>query len=232
MDFERIKRTHKNFGIPAVCFDFVYRALSQMTYFKILVGMTLELKDVAPKFLDMPAKYSGKILTHEELEHFSKDPENDLPSAFIEYALSKEDECYAILDGERLAAYGWYSNKPTRLSYDLDLHFDNSYRYMYRGWTVKAYRGQRLHAIGMANALKHYHNQGYRGLISYVEANNFSSLRSVYRMGYKSFGKVYILRVLDKYLIHYNKPCEQYNFYVAPKKKSDWRNFGPAVMKP
>jgi hypothetical protein len=32
---------------------------------------------------------------------------------------------------------------------------------MYKGFTLKRYRGQRLHAIGMTRALEHYLSRGF-----------------------------------------------------------------------
>ncbi|RMF60142.1 MAG: GNAT family acetyltransferase [Calditrichaeota bacterium] len=232
MDFDQIKRTYKNFGVGAVAYNFFYSAINKVTFFKVLVGMTLHPDDVAPQFFEIPPPFNGKILSQEELEMFSQDPENDLSQSFLQYALSKGDQCFGILDNGKLAAYGWYSNKPTRFNDTLDLHFDGSFMYMYRGWTVKAYRGKRLHAIGMANALNHYYQAGYRGLISYVEANNFSSLRSVYRMGYRPFGKIYVVKILNKHFLFYSGKCNEYGFSLNSREKHISRDWGPAVTKP
>jgi L-amino acid N-acyltransferase YncA len=86
---------------------------------------------------------------------------------------------------------------------------------MYKGFTHPNYRGQRLHAIGMTMALDHYLNQGYRGLVSWVEANNIRSLRSCYRMGYRHFGEIYVVKIFRKYLILCSKGCEDYGFKVS-----------------
>jgi len=86
---------------------------------------------------------------------------------------------------------------------------------MYNGFTHPNYSGQRLHAVGMAMALDHYLNQGYRGLVSWVEANNVRSLLSCYRMGYRDFGEVYIVRLFRKHFILCNKWCEDNGFKVS-----------------
>src|SRR5262249_50981302 len=103
---------------------------------------------------------------------------------------------------------------------DLKLHFNPEYIYMYKGFTHDNYRGQRLHAIGMNLALREYLNRGYRGLVSYVESNNFASLKSVYRMGYKDFGTVYILKMLGEKLIYSSPGCKKYDFYVSEIKSA------------
>ena len=55
------------------------------------------------------------FLTEEMLRRFGRDPENNMSKSFLEEALAKGDECYGILDGTRLASYGWYSTKPSRI---------------------------------------------------------------------------------------------------------------------
>src|SRR5699024_6299583 len=120
------------------------------------------------------------------LWQLARDPENALDASFLNEALAKGDRCYAILDGERLAAYGWYSRQPTRIDPpELLLGFDAGYVYMYKGLTRHEYRGQRLHAIGMNRALQHYLEQGAKGLVSYVESTNVDSLKSCFRLGYR-----------------------------------------------
>ena len=51
--------------------------------------------------------------------------------------------------------------------------------------------------------------------VSWVEANNIMSLRSCYRMGYRDFGEIYIVKLLHKHFILYSKGCEDYGFKVS-----------------
>jgi hypothetical protein len=99
----------------------------------------------------------------------------------------------------------------------LILHFDDRYIYMYKGFTHVEHRGQRLHAIGMTRALEAYLARGYKGIVSYVEWNNFASLRSCYRMGYTGFGSIIVARILGRYIIHASSGCKPYRF------KLEWR---------
>ncbi len=216
MTLTDIQKSIQTFGFSKTLFDLTYKAVNSLTYARILQGMTVTMETLDPKYLKGPEQYTYRILTPEQVTEFAKAPTNNLPEEFLDYARSKGDECFAILDGDRLAAYGWYSWKPTRLSSQLTLTFSPEWVYMYRGFTHPDYRGQRLHAIGMANALHHYSQKGFKGLISYVEVNNYRSLRSVYRMGYRNFGKVYVLQLGPRFWIHADKGCEPYAFNVIP----------------
>ena len=83
---------------------------------------------------------------------------------------------------------------------------------MYKGYTAARHRGHRLHAIGMVRALQHYLTLGYEGLVSYVESNNFSSLRSVYRMGYFDFGTIQVVRLFGRYITRASAGCRDWDF--------------------
>ena len=148
--------------------------------------------------------YKGRFLDPATLWSLSAFPEYELDPAFLTAALAKGDECYGFLTGGELtggelAAYGWYSRGNTAVDIpDVELAFDQRFVYMYKGFTLKKHRGQRLHAVGMTRALDAYLARGFAGVVSYVEWSNFDSLKSCYRMGYRSFGNIYVTRLFGR----------------------------------
>jgi hypothetical protein len=195
----RIRTSIATIGIARTLHDLALRAANRVLVLKFLKGMTVER--VHAEFLVCPEPYRPMFLDENLLREFGRDPANDMSKSFLEDALSKGDECYGILAGDTLAAYGWYSRGPTRIDPpELVLRPGDRYIYMYKGFTHPSHRGRRLHAIGMSLALQHYLNNGFKGLVSYVESNNFSSLTSVVRMGYEIFGTVCVLRIFGAYL--------------------------------
>jgi len=189
------------------------RLINQVVRFKILRGVHVAKAD--PAFLDYPPAYTPSFLLPGALQAFADDPRSEMSRPFVEDALRHGDECYAICDGEKLAAYGWYSTRPTPIDpSDLTLQFADGYVYMYKGFTDRDYRGQRLHAIGMTRALQHYLDTGYKGIVSYVESTNFDSLKSCFRMGYHVFGSVYVLRVFGRYFTFASPGCDAFEFRV------------------
>ncbi|HEV8703104.1 MAG TPA: GNAT family acetyltransferase [Candidatus Polarisedimenticolia bacterium] len=194
----RIGRSIAKIGLAHTLHDLALRAANRAVLFKILKGMTVER--VHAEFLVCPEPYRPMFLDEKMLMEYSRDTANDIPRGFLEEALAKGDECYGILAGDTLAAYGWYSRGPTRIDPpELVLRPGERYIYMYKGFTHPGHRGRRLHAIGMTMALHHYLAKGFKGLVSYVESNNFSSLTSVVRMGYEIFGTVCVLKILGAY---------------------------------
>lgn len=172
------------------------------------------MEAVNPQFLQCAKPYRGEFLSRAQLTEMVRNrPEYEISERFLREAFDKGDECYGILDGAVLAAYGWYSNAPTAIDCPgMVLHFDDRYIYMYKGFTHVHYRGQRLHAIAKTRAFEAYLSRGYKGLLSYIEWNNFSSLRSCYRIGNQDFGQIYLARLFGRYITYADEGCRRYNF--------------------
>ncbi|MDB4939408.1 MAG: family acetyltransferase, partial [Labilithrix sp.] len=190
------------------------RGVSKIVPFNLLRTMKLRLDRVDPKFLQIPTGYVGRMLESSELAPWSGDPRYELDEAFLASATKRGDRCYAITFGDELASYGWYSKHPTRIADGLDLHFDPSWVYMFKGFTLPAHRGKRLHALGMARALEVYVKEGSRGIVSYVESNNFASLKSCYRMGYEDIGTIFVSTVRGRLMTTASRGCKSYGLRV------------------
>lgn len=206
-----LRRKLERHGLKHTLYAVSLRALNSVMVLKILRGVYVERPDAS--FLACPENYSTGFLTASELREYARDPRTELSDSFLDQALRRGDQCYAIRDGRVLAAYGWYAfgSTPVGLS-DLVLNYHPQYVYMYKGFTDTRYRGQRLHAIGMSRALAHYLSSGYQGLVSYVEADNFDSLKSCFRMGYGVFGSIYVTRLCWHYVTFSGPGCKRFLF--------------------
>ena len=72
--------------------------------------------------------------------------------------------------------------------------------------------GQMVLTSKDAEIMREYLQRGRKGLVSYVESNNFGSLKSCYRMGYADFGNIYAARCFNRYLLHSDAGCRPYGF--------------------
>ena len=208
--------TFQRYGAAATFHDVLYRALNKVASFQVLKGMTVRVEDVNdPSLFEAPG-FDARFIDADALTKFAYDGTYDLSIEFLNKARARGDRCYALFDGETLASYGWYSDLPTPIDEHFVLHFDRAYTYMYKGYTVPAYRGKRLHAVGMCRALRAFTEEGKTGLISFVLSNNFASLKSITRMGYRIFGDVSLLRVGSRSFTHATRSCRDYGFWVEP----------------
>lgn len=217
-DLESTAATH---GGRAALHDFAVRCANRIADVQILKGMTAVLRDVAdPAFFEAPG-YDCRFATADELMPYAETGEHEFSAAFVRRAFARGDRCYAIFKDGQLASHGWYSNRPTPIDAHFDLHYDPAYTYMYKGYTAPAYRGQRLHAIGMCRALREVTAEGDRGLISYVFSHNFASLRSTYRMGYRIFGTVVAVRKGPIAYVHASRGCDAHGFMLVRRNEGE-----------
>jgi hypothetical protein len=198
-------------------------ALATVNYgLTLKVLKCLRLETPASWFLDLPSHYTSRFLDAAHLHALAADPDAELSPQFLHTALAKGDECYAIFEGQRLASYGWYATTATPVTPELQWRCHRSYLYMFKAYTSEAYRGHRLHAIGVTRALRDYRERGYQGVLSYVEADNLSSLKSAYRMGYRDVGTVYGVKWRGHWFLWHSKGCAEYEVRIeaAPPSPS------------
>jgi hypothetical protein len=216
------------YGVRRALYSAALKVINMVVLYKILRCVCVDCVD--PDFLQYPGNLTVGFLSEPMIRRFAADDENGMSRAFVEEALAKGDECYGILSQNTLVSYGWYSKQPTRIDPpELLLEYSKDYIYMYKGYTRIDSRGQRLHGIGMTLALQHYISNGRKGIVSYIEADNFASLNSSLRMGYRIFGSIYIVRVLGASLSYRTSGCRKFDFRVL--RQQDIKNMtrGPSI---
>jgi hypothetical protein len=213
----------RKYGFGATLHELQCRLVNRAVHFEIIKGMTVRTRDVKDPGLFEAPGFDARFVDEGELREYARDSANQMTPEFLRTAIARDDRCYALFDGGTLASYGWYSDLPCALDEHFVLHFDPAWTYMYKGYTLPAYRGKRLHAVGMCRALRALTEEGQEGLISCVASNNFASLHSVTRMGYKIFGDVYMLRAGGSSFTYATRSCREYGFRVeSPEPQTMW----------
>ena len=214
--WKTIRQDVEHFGLAKTVYDLCFRTINRFVYFKILKAMKIE--EANPDYLETEARFRWQFFTMVQLRELSRTPEYDLNEDSLERSLENGDACYGAMDGDVLACYSWYSNEPTEAAHGLTLHFDSDYIYMYKAFTNPAYRGKRLHSVAMNRALRDYLHRGFKGLVGIIESNNFSSLNSVYRIGYQDFGRLFVLKIGEYPLLWASRGCREQGFYLSKSK--------------
>lgn len=195
-------------GIRGLCRHGLLYAGQRLANVHVFVGMTLEQADLPEVFRVIPPPYSTKLLTADAVDVPGLDRD------FQQRAIQQHNECLMVFCDGNPVSWAWYSDRPTNFSDGLEASFAQNFRYVYNGYTRPAHRGRRLHAYGMAAALQHYSSRGCRGLICYVDAANFRSLRSTLRVGYKIVGRV-VVGGLPRKFVWRSPGCAAYGLTVA-----------------
>jgi hypothetical protein len=173
--------------------------------------MTLVLEHMDPKYLTDAPPFSHRKLT--ALEFRDLDGAAELAEeSFYQGAAKRGDWSHCMCHGETVASYGWYATGPVPAIDDDHMGFSPEYVYMYKGFSLPEFRGRQLHGYGMAHAASEAVSRGYRGLISFVEVQNQSSLRSVARLGYRTFGTCFRIRLFGRTLAFSTPGCRRYGF--------------------
>lgn len=218
--FRSARNMAENHGRRAALYDLTMRAVNRCMYYKELHCFMVE--KVHPQSLELPDGFRFTRVDDNLVFELTKDPKHELNLRFARYALRKGDECFGIFDGDSLANYGWYSRKPTLMdNEDLYFHFDPRFVYMYKGYTLDKYRGLRLHAISKTRSLAEFISRGAKGMISYIESNNFNSIKSTYRMGARACGRIRVMRLAGRYIVRTDQQCRQHGLTMKPRSASE-----------
>ena len=213
MDLQAHKKYIKRHGLGSYLFRFLYRLLGRTIGFKALRGVLLTKDTVDPVYLEDHPELQGHAVHGSDLK-LLVDDQVKLPAPFIDTSIERGDWCYLFRSGNNIASYGWYASQTCPVLDNVSLHFSSHYVYMFKGFTAPEHRGQRLHAYGMAHALEEAIKNGYKGLVSYIEADNAPSLKSSLRLGYDIFGTCFLFRIFGKSFTLRTPGCRQYGFYL------------------
>ncbi len=194
-------------------------AAQRLTYFRIFRVGTLLLADMDPAYLAEVPGLAGQFLDRESCRKLANDPNYRLRQTFLDQALANGDKCYAFMQDGVVAGYDWFSDKPGTIGDQLQFHYDNAYIYGSWGFTLPEFRGRRLFSFGLAAALKDHEKRGYKGMIGFLEAQNYNSWRSVYRAGYRTFGTIIVVKLLGRYYIRASKGCEKHSCTMTVLEK-------------
>ena len=184
----------RRIGWRRALFRGAYVATNQLLALSIFDCFLLRREDINTALTRTDGGYECRFLSPDEAGLFTG--QLDGPLAWIlPEDLARGAAAYVILDGERLAGIGLYTESPTSILNDLVVHFDPPSRYMYRGYTQVAYRGRRLHALGILRAAQEYFDQQVPQLVTVCERTNYPAMVSVLRMGWQRSGVLYRIGV-------------------------------------
>jgi hypothetical protein len=167
-----------------------YVTANQLATVSIFDCFRLRCEDVNAALTRGDRDYDCRFVTPDEARCLAASCDRTMAQILGE-ALARGDAPYVILDGSELASIGLYSERPTPLMSDLTVHFDPPAWYMCRGYTLMAYRGRRLHALGILRAALELFDRGVPQLVTVCERTNYPAIVSVYRMGWQPCGAIY-----------------------------------------
>ena len=184
MDYSRRLGARRALGRGA------YVAANNVLAMSILDCVRLGREDVDESLADPGREYECRFLDPDEVRVFAHELDATARRVAVE-AISRGDRCYGVFHSGQPANLSCYSPHPTPVLNDLVVHFASPRWYMYGAWTPPAYRGRRLHALGVLRAALELFDQDVPELVGVCERTNYRSLVSAQRMGWKASGVLY-----------------------------------------
>lgn len=174
----------------------LHRLAARIIYGDVLALLSLPGEAAPVGATGEATDWVARFLRADEMADLAAAGDTDLHLPYVAQAIARGDRCFAIFAGDRLASYSWYATLPTGVTQELALHFPSSYVYMHHSFTARAFRGRRLHALGIhrARAALAAEAQGTAvDLLAIVSTTNVASLKSCQRAGYRRVGSFWLL---------------------------------------
>ncbi len=187
----RLEQTRAKFGARAALESVLDRVGRLAVGLQVVDVVWLDCSQVSDLSGDDP-RFEFRFLRAEEVRRFAENPDLGLSSELAARIEAGRDMCFAALERERLAAYGWYAIDciEGEHNFGVPMSFPADAAYMYNGFTHPDFRGLRLHGRVMGLALQALESKGVTRLVSTVDWTNHPSLRSCQRLGYETLGRI------------------------------------------
>lgn len=180
----------RRLGIRRALSRGAYVAVNNVIALSILDCVRLGREDVDEALADPGREYDCRFLDPDEVRAFAEELGATGRRVAVE-AIARGDRCYGVFHAGELANLSCYSPRPTPVLNDLVVHFEPPRWYMYGAWTAPAYRGRRLHALGVLRAALALFDRSVPEMVGVCERTNYRSLVSARRMGWKASGVLY-----------------------------------------
>jgi hypothetical protein len=212
-----LKKTIKYHGVSSAIHVASMIAINRILTVKIL--RCAVLSKIKSTELEVDPKYQIGFLDENQIIARFGSGYNDLSAGFVQLALKKGDRCMCVIDdNDEVLSYSWFSHEETNSDLDqLIFSFDQDYVYTYKVFTHIHQRGQRLHRHQMHLALKHFQKEGFKGIVCYINSDNFDSLKSHFKMGFLDAGMIVAIKFFGKYYHFKTKTCAKYAIQLKEK---------------
>lgn len=207
---QRFSAFRERFGANGALLKSLDVVLHKVLGVSIFVVVWLEVEALAK----MPAgdpQFEFRFLTAEEVAKYAEDPAYYIEPVMANRVRDGREVCFAALAGDRLAAFGFYALnyiEPQHAS-GVAMSFPPQVAFMTYGLTHPDFRGARLHGLIMGRALEELGGRGITKFASLVARSNLASLKSCYRLGYKSLGSMIIVGGKRRSIGVYPKQAKQ-----------------------
>ena len=189
-DARKASRADRNrYGAVCTLKRSAYRMVRRLFKFTIVNVFLLDIDPLRQRPLES-SRFGFRFLSADEIRKLADDPANDLDAALAGRLELGHEFCFAAFDGGQLANYSWYAQHHIEPEHSLGagLTMPDDTMYVYKGFTLPAYRGQRLNGATIQRAAQIFAGMGIERFVGVVEYANWASVRSCERLGFRRIG--------------------------------------------
>jgi GNAT superfamily N-acetyltransferase len=131
-----------------------------------------------------------------DLVRLSADKALGISAEFLRTIDERNDHCFAAFVGDTVASYVFFApTSPTAIDRHLSFQFPEGWLYVYKAFTVPAWRGKRLLPHLLLEAMRRLNR---RDFVTLVVSDNHGSRRAFERCGFQSRERFPVWRVLSR----------------------------------
>jgi hypothetical protein len=181
MNWDEFRHALTHMSPGEVAARYTLRGVQRVSGFNLFHGLCLTEKSA--RALPGISGVEYRFVEPERLRQEAGIAGNGLQAGEVESRIDAGEECFGAFIGKVLVSQLWFSSDCAHLKDKVFVHFDPAFAYSRWAFTRVEHRGKHLHALCKQKALEAYAARGRRGILSVVDAWNFSSLKAAAQAG-------------------------------------------------
>ena len=187
---QNYKKVANRDGYGAALMNLAYYLANKIICIRRLEVIYLKRENLISLDKQKYTQHSYRLATNEDLEKMRSENRwiisNELIAGF-----KSGDVCILSLVNQKVAGYTWiHTAGHPQFFPGLKVKVPADYAYNFAGYTLPEYRGYGLQPFRHHVTLNYVENLGKKGMIGFVEVNNFSSKKGQIKSGYQLLGTI------------------------------------------
>jgi hypothetical protein len=178
----------------------LYRLLTRVVTLDVTWLMVLDRELAKTASNRCQGDVTSRLLTARDVETYSGHTDSELTPEIANRLRGGIDFCVGIFVEGELASYAWFALESIEAEQNRGAHpasgvgfmFPSHMAFMYKGYTLPAFRGRGLYRDVPRAAFELLNSHGVTAILSTADWSNATALSSCTRLGFRPIGRVWI----------------------------------------